>query len=68
MEEFEDNDDIDLNAPLDIRYVFVGLSMLIFGLLTIPFVENIWIKYFGFFCLLASLFIMTKKDKRKNLQ
>jgi hypothetical protein len=68
MEEFEDDNDIKLIAPLDTRYVFVGLSMLIFGLLTIPFVENIWIKYFGFFCLLASLFVMTKKDKRRNLQ
>ena len=47
MQEFED-DDINLNAPLDVRFVFVGLLMLIFGLLTIPFVENIYIKYLVF--------------------
>lgn len=68
MEEFADNDDIDVNAPLDVKYVFVGLSMLISGLITILFVENIWIKYLGFFCLLASFFVMTKKDKRRDLQ
>ncbi len=67
MEEFEDNNDSEINSPLDMRYVFVGLAMLIFGLTAFVFIENIWTKYFGFFCFLASFFIMTKKDKRNKL-
>ena len=65
MEEFDD-DDINLNAPLDIRYVIVGLAMLISGLICIALVENQWVKYVGFACLILSVFVMTKKDKRNS--
>ncbi len=69
MEEFvEDDNDIELNKPLDVRFVVLGLIMMIFSLPAAVFTENIWAKYFEFFCFLASFFIMTKKAKENNLQ
>lgn len=69
MEEFEDDDgDIELNKPLDVRFVILGLIMMIFSLVAAAFTEYMLAKYFAFFCFLASFFIMTKKAKENNLQ
>ncbi|CAN5498013.1 hypothetical protein BH10ACI1_BH10ACI1_13140 [soil metagenome] len=68
MDELEDDDDVELNKPLDVRFVILGLSLLIAGLMIIPFVENQWIKYIGLICLFSSVFIMTRTDKRKKLK
>jgi len=67
MEEFE-NDDIEINKPLDVRFVVLGLGMMIFGLVAVAFIGNIWAKYFGLFCFFASFFTITKKAKKDNLQ
>jgi len=66
MEEFEEDDDIELNKPLDVRFVVLGLTMMIFGLAAFLFIESIWTKYFGLLCFIASFFIMTKKAKENE--
>ena len=62
MKEF-DEDDIDLDAPLDVRFVVIGFGMMIFGL-TLPlfYLENIYFKYLCFLIFLSSFFVMTKRE------
>ena len=67
MSEFEENDDgIDFTAPLDLRFVVLGVVMMILSLLALAFSDDVWIKGFCFFSFLASFFIMTKR-KGKSL-
>jgi hypothetical protein len=68
MKEFEDDDYIDLNAPLDFRFVILGLSLLILSLVLIASAKSIWTIYFGAIAFFASFFVMTKKDKQNNYQ
>lgn len=63
MPEFEDDDDFEINRPLDRRYVAVGLSMLVFGLFGSVAFENQIIRLICLFCLVASLFVMTKRER-----
>lgn len=63
MNEFEDDYDIELNKPLDVRFVILGLSLMISGLIIIAFVTNLWVRYVGIFGFAVSFFVMTKKEK-----
>ena len=62
MDEFED-DDINLNSPLDVRCVILGLSMLVAGLIAVAFAENLRVREAGALVFFASFFVMTKKQK-----
>lgn len=66
MGDFEDDNDAEINRPLDVCFVILGLKMLILSLTAVVFIENTWAKYFGLFCFFASFFIMTKKAKEIN--
>lgn len=66
MDEFEAElyeDDDELNAPLDVRFVVLGLSMLILSLVLLAAAGNGWPKYLGALFFFASFFVMTKKQK-----
>ena len=63
MEEFEDDDDIELNKPLDVRFVVLGLSLMISSLSTIIYLENSFLKIICGLLFLVSFLIMTKKEK-----
>lgn len=69
MDEFQEdeNDDIELNAPLDIRFVVIGLLMMITGLFFLPFAENIYLKVTAISFLILSPFVMTKTERTNNL-
>ena len=71
MDEFEIDEleeeevETDWSAPLDARFVVLGLSMMILGLVTVALAGDGWPKYVGTLALIASLFVMTKKQKDK---
>jgi hypothetical protein len=68
MDEFEDDDDdAAINAPLDVRYVIVGLAMMVLGLIILAFTEYRWLKSVGAFVYFASFFVMLKKQKENPL-
>lgn len=63
MDEFDNEDDVDFNASLDVRFVVAGLAMMIFGLiLPLFYLENIYLKYLCFSMFLSSFFVMTKRE------
>jgi len=64
MNDFEDDDDIELNKSLDVRFVILGLLLMISGLIIIAFITNLWVKYVGIIGFAVSFFVMTKKEKK----
>jgi hypothetical protein len=62
MDEFEDDDDTEINAPLDILYVTGGVIMMISGLILLISAEGNW-KIPGALIFFTSFPIMTKKKK-----
>ena len=59
-----DDADVALNAPLDVRYVVVGLLMMVLSLpIAIFIVENQTVRFLCFGAFVASIFIMTKRKK-----
>ena len=61
MDEFEDDDDdAAINAPLDVRFVVAGLSMLVLSLIIIAFTEY---KCVGALMFFVSILVSTKKKK-----
>jgi len=63
MDDFEDDDDFEVNRPLDDRYVAAGLFMLVIGLFGVIFVDSKPLKIVCFVMLMSSFVVMTKKQK-----
>ncbi len=61
MDEFE-NDDAEINAPLDVRYVILGLVLMILGLITLAFAEGSW-KIAGAVIFFMSFPVVTVRKK-----
>lgn len=62
MDEFDD-DDVAVNAPLDVRFVIVGVLMMIVSLILFPVLENPYLKIFFALTFFSSIFVMTKRKK-----
>jgi len=60
--EYDDDDDRGVNRPLDVRYVIVGLSLMIASLGAMVLVEVRTVRIICGVCLAASVFIMTKRQ------
>lgn len=65
MEEFEDDADIEINKPLDVRFIVSGLLLMISSLSAIIYLENSFLKIICSLLFLGSFLIMTKKEKNK---
>jgi hypothetical protein len=61
MQEFDD-EDAEINRPLDKRFVIAGLSMMVFGLVGTVYFEMRIIKWICVVSLFTSYFVMTKKE------
>jgi len=60
--EFDDSD-IALNAPLDVRYVVVGLLMMVLSLPLATLFQNQIIRYIFGISFLASFVVVTKRKE-----
>lgn len=65
MRDLQKNNDALAKAPLDFRYVILGLLMLVAGAVIMVFVQNYWIKHVGISLFVVSFFVMSKKKLKK---
>ena len=63
MDDFEDDDDFEVNRPLDDTYVAVGLSMLVVGIFGAVLVDSKLLKIVCVIMLMSSFVVMTKRQK-----
>jgi len=65
MRDARDNNDASANAPLDFRFVILGVAMLVLSAVIMVFNEDIWLRHVGITGFVLSFFVMSKRKLRK---
>ncbi len=65
MEDFRD-DTPEVNAPLDYRFVVLGVAMMVLSAVIMVFNETVWIRHVGITGFVSSFFVMSRKRHQKK--
>ncbi len=65
MRDFRD-DDVEANAPLDYRFVVLGVAITVLSAVIMVYNESIWIRHIGITGFVLSFFVMSKKRRLKK--
>ena len=64
MEDFREKTP-EVNAPLDYRFVVLGVVVMLVSAVIMVFNENVWIRHVGITGFVSSFFVMSRKKRGK---